>query len=174
MRFFRRLIFLVLLFTTLGNSTQVNITSMKAIYIERFTQFIEWPSDSSETFLIQIVGDYALYEVMKKQFTNHTIKNKPVTIIYSEELSIRALPHVLYIGNENLIPKGVTLLKQKPILTIAHSQNGCEKGVMINFVIFENRLRFEVNETSIRESSFYINYRLMSLAIKIIHPVSKS
>ncbi|HON18429.1 MAG TPA: YfiR family protein [Salinivirgaceae bacterium] len=171
----RRLFIVIsLLLVTQGNNAPINITAMKALYIERFTQFIDWPNNqNSSFFIIQIADDYELYELMKNQFSNYRIKDRPIKITFSNFISDSEIPHILYIGNEMSLPSLLKKTNRQPILTVAHGEDLCNEGVMINFVLYENRLRFEINETAIRESSLYINFRLLNMAIKVVQPISK-
>ncbi|MDD2563894.1 MAG: YfiR family protein [Salinivirgaceae bacterium] len=154
------------------NNNPIDETSLKVAYIERFTRFVEWPQDSSNEFIIQIIGDTELYDAMQAKFKTHSIKNKKTSVINSSEIDENNLPQLLIIGNINKIENYILKTANKPILTISNETSMCEKGVMINLFIHEKRLRFEVNEQALRNSKLYVNYRLMQMAMRIIYPVN--
>ena len=167
-------IFTILSITTLPtDSYPIDELSLKIAYIERFTKFVEWPQNSSEEFVIQIIGSTEFYNAMQEKFENHSIKNKKTSVIYSHDIDYDNLPQLLIIGNTRKVEEIISKIKNKPILTVSNGTSMCEKGIMINLFIHEKRLRFEVNEQAIRNSGLYVNYRLMQMAMRIIYPISK-
>ena len=80
--------------------------------------------------------------------------------------------NILFISNsENKNLKNILeYTNNKPILTIGESKGFAEKGVLINFYLSENKVRFEINESAVRETGLYMSFRLLSLA-KIVNPI---
>jgi hypothetical protein len=66
----------------------------------------------------------------------------------------------------------VEFSKEKGVLLIGDTQGYAETGVHVNFFLSEDRLRFEINETAIRESDFFVSYRLLNIA-EIVNPIAK-
>jgi len=76
-------------------------------------------------------------------------------------------------SKEKELSKIHSLTKDKPILTISDANGFAEHGVHINLYLAENKIRFEINETAVRESNFSVSYRLLKEA-KIVKPGSNS
>ncbi len=172
---FPNLHILLFVLQSFNSSPTIDEVSLKAAYIERFTKFIEWPQGvDPEFFTIQVMGDSELFKIMSDQFRNHSIKNKRVRVISSQEIDLKKIPQVLFVGSHKKIPEIKASLKTLPVLTIASGEKLCENGIMINLFVHENRLRFEINELAVRESGLYMNYRLLQMAMRIIYPVTKS
>ena len=55
--------------------------------------------------------------------------------------------------------------------TVSETKNYAKLGVIINFFISNNKVRFEINETAVQLSGLYMNFRLLNLA-KIVNPVN--
>ena len=60
---------------------------IKAIFLERFTRFIEWPnssgiSDTSTSFIIAVIGDNPFGSILEQTYAKQKIRNKKVEIRY--------------------------------------------------------------------------------------------
>jgi hypothetical protein len=55
-----------------------------------------------------------------------------------------------------------------PILTVTESENGLALGSMINFVVIEDKVRFEVAPKAARSRNLIISALLISVAYKIV------
>jgi hypothetical protein len=60
------------------------------------------------------------------------------------------------------------MLEGSYILTIGDTEGFGEKGVMINFIIRDNKVRFEINPEAARRAGLTISSKLLSLAT-IVH-----
>jgi hypothetical protein len=58
---------------------------------------------------------------------------------------------------ENIIKK----ISKKPILTIGETNGFCEKGVHINFIITNSKVRFQINEKAVKNSNLKISHLLL-------------
>ena len=167
---------LVLLLVSLQNSlhAQSRESLIKAGFIEKFTHFVEWPdimadSDSSNTFVIKIIGKSLIGNALEDLFNSVSIKGMEVKIEYiSSEEEIGSC-RILFIsgsesGNLSEILKYTT---GKPILTIGDTKGFGEKGVLINLFNEGNYIRYEVNKTGIEKSGLEINSLLLSYAVII-------
>jgi hypothetical protein len=56
----------------------------------------------------------------------------------------------------------------KPILTVSDTKGFAEKGVLINFYMMGDKIKFEINEKAVHESGLVMSYRLLNLA-RIVH-----
>jgi len=146
---------------------------LKAAYIERFTRFIEWTSESEilkDYFVIGVLGDKNLSNALGKIFANQKIKNKKVVVKYfSNENDIKDV-HVLYVHSsfDNRLDRLIRNLRSEPILTISQSAGFCQRGIHINLFFSNGYLRFEINEKALRESGLKASHLLLRQA-KIIN-----
>ena len=176
---------LVLLFLSVflsaGSEAQIEESTLKAVYIEKFTRFIEWPKasgidDTSRPFVVGIIGESDLEPVMRSIFAARKIRDKDVVIRHlspdSEELGDCHLLFISHISKEKL-QKVLTAIKGKPVLTVSDTENFATSGVLINFYVLQHRLRFEINELAVRKSPLTFSYRLMQIATIVNHAGSR-
>lgn len=58
-------------------------------------------------------------------------------------------------------------IKGLPILTIGDTPGFAQRGGIINFVVEDNRVRFEINADAAKQANINISSRLLSLAIPV-------
>jgi len=156
--------------------SQADESVVKAAFLEKFTRFIEWPeetgvSDTTQNFVIGIYGDNEWQNKIEKIFKsqNVKIKNKSVIFKYFEDVNNIEKTNLLLISStKNELEQIVEITRYKPILTVSNSEGYAEKGVLINFLIEEGKVRFEINEKAVHESKLVMSYLLLRAA-KIVN-----
>ena len=75
---------------------------------------------------------------------------------------------------EQSIAAGLKAVQGAPVLTVTDSQdNGGPKGI-INFVIEEGHVRFEINDATASANGLTISSKLLSLAVAVTPRTEKS
>lgn len=153
--------------------------TMKAVALEKLSLFISWPAntlenDPSQEFVICILGQKSFKNILEDVYKDKKIKDRKVKI--RNITNIEELPacQMLIISNVDVSELKAVLnyVKGKPILTISDSEGFAEAGCFINFYEYENKLRFEINQKSMEDAGFSIDYRLLKVA-KVLNPVVK-
>ena len=169
------LIFLLILSNTYITS-QTKQNTVKAVFLERFTRFIEWPQndtfqDIAIPFMIGVVGDEDFFTLLESMYSKIKIKNKPVQIMYIHELDDIGKCNLVYIADIDKFSLNNILnqVADQAILTISNHDGYAEKGVLINFYIQDQRIRFEINENALKKSGLYMSHLLLKEA-KIVQP----
>ena len=144
---------------------------LKAAFLERFTRFVEWPentafSDNTKPFIITVIGESPFSNALDDLYTSHKIKNKKVRINYITDITDIDSCHILFISSslESSLEKILAYTKTKPILTISDHDGFASRGVIINFFIADNKVRFEINEKALKQSKLYMSYLLLNVA----------
>jgi hypothetical protein len=167
-----------ILFFLIGclNISQAQSTEylLKAGFMERFTRFIEWPSDSIQSdttkpFIILILGKNPFGENLKYVFSKTRIKDRKVLINYASKLDTTSYCHMIYIGNTTTreLRSILNYTQNKPIITVSETEGYGSQGVLINFFIENNKIRFEINPEAFRKSGLRVSHLLLNTA-KII------
>jgi hypothetical protein len=153
---------------------QFTETEIKAAFLERFTRFVEWPSQpglnfDSSAFVIGIVNGNLMKKEIAELYKTQTIKGKPVKIKYissRDSLDTIQSCHLIFITEKWKKEVGSIIKKinRKPILTVGDSDKFSEQGVMINFYKSGGRIRFEINSDSVRHSGLSMDFRLLEFA----------
>jgi hypothetical protein len=162
------IIFFSVLFVSPSN--QVDVDTMKAIWVERFTRFVEWPeSMNDDLFRIQVIGDKQLAKVFETVFQELEIKGKSALVYstsdyYNENFN----PHLVYIAEKEQLNSVIKDVSNGPVLVITDVKDGAEKGAMIHILLKDNKIKFEINDQAMASSPLYVNYRLKQAAYRVL------
>ena len=159
-------------FYTFANVNEdVNLEDkIKAVFIYNFTKYIQWPNyDTIETFDIAIIGDSEIIIPLKEIGEKELVNNKKIEIKHYQNIQDINVCHILFISAseksqlQNILKK----IENKNILTISDSNGFANKGVAINFVIVEGKLKFEINSNAINQTGLQVSSHLLKLAILV-------
>ena len=150
------------------------VTQVKAAYLYKFGNYIEWPPasfDSSESPIrIGVAGASQLSEVLQRLVVGRTIGGRSMEVLDLRPGDSVAGLHILFIGD----PSGDRLeeifseVSGRPILTVTDSERVFALGSMINFVVVDGKLRFDIAPRSARPAGINISARLLTAARKVI------
>ena len=171
-RIIKNTIFLIL-FCVLSTLTQAQIseTELKAAYIERFTRFIEWPTNidnntEKTNFVITVLGDNTYGSSLNNLFNEYKIKELPVTLKYTNNYNEIIESNIVIICNSERKKLRETLkfLETKPILIISDSKDFAKEGTYINMYLDGNRVRYEINLKAIEKTGLKVSSLLLNSA----------
>ena len=150
--------------------------TVKAVFLERFTRFVEWPpeaaiNDKLQPFIIAVIGKNPFGTKLNTIYSTRKIRDKKVKIIYISNVNEIVGCHLLFVSEseKNELHKIISLTRDKPILTIGDAKGFAKNGGLMNFYTLDNLIRFEVNEKAVRESGLSMSYLLLKAA-RIVKP----
>lgn len=153
--------------------------TMKAVAFEKLSLFITWPTnavknDPSKEFVIAVLGQNPFGNILNDIYKDKKIKDKRVRIVYATNIMQLQDCQILFIPKKGVavLQKILAAVKDLPTLTISESEGMAEAGCFINFYIYENKLRFEINQKGMQDAGFTIDYRLLRVS-KILNPTSE-
>lgn len=142
---------------------------LKASYIYNFAKMIDWPSTEKEgNFIIGIYGKSTVYEELIKKYATKNIGNQKIEIKKLSSSPESSNIDLLYITKDKAdeISSVLKSLKNEPILVITETEGALGKGSIINFIIVENQLKFELNLKEADKRKLTVGSRLKDLALK--------
>ena len=138
-----------------------------------FAKFVEWPgeifSDPKKTIILCVVGTDPFGKALGA-IDNKPIQNRKLEIEYMGRSKNLKMCSILFISGsekENL-PQILEILKGAATLTIGDTKGYAQQGVMINFIMEQNKVGFEINTESAGRAKLIISSKLLKLA-KTIH-----
>ena len=144
--------------------------NLKAVMIYNFTKFMKWPQENIiNNFNICVLAGNNIVKPLKDIALKRTTKGKD--IIVKEIKSIEDINECCILVT-NVISKIVLRdILEKAIeqnfLVIGNKEGLCEEGVPVNFVKINDKIRFEMNITSLKKLNIEANTQLLNLAVKI-------
>ena len=149
--------------------------TLKAVWIAKFPHFIDWPKndiDTSQFFNIGIWGNDPFNGQLDSLCGTSQINGKKVDVevIYHEsdleQIDLLFVPA----GNKQNIESLLNECSLYHLLIICEEEGVAELGAHINFIIVNNKVRFEINEKALRDTGFFVSFRLLNIS-KIVKPI---
>ncbi len=148
--------------------------ALKLAFIKQFPLFITWSDKrvkerKQKPFTIGVYGENK-FKKFNEEFEIRIIQGRPVKMMPIKNLEDMHQLDILFISNANKkeLIKIIDLANKYQILTIADRTGMAQKGVMINFFLEENTVRFELNRKSLNDCQFKVSSKLWRIA-KIIY-----
>ncbi|MCS6823699.1 MAG: YfiR family protein [Cytophagaceae bacterium] len=148
---------------------QVNY-KMHSLFIYKFTQYIEWPaSASSGDFVIGVVGNSPIISELEALASSKKVGTRNIVV---KKLTSSSDPngcHILFISESQSAHIGTLAgkLTNSPVLILSESEGGAKKGAGINFIIVDDKMKFELNKSAIEKRGLKISADLVKLAIVV-------
>jgi hypothetical protein len=156
---------------TLAQAAQFSIDAVKAAYLFRFAQYVEWPDAASpdEPFVIAVSGADEVAVHLERLLPGMTINGRHATVRRVTRAQELEGVHILFIG-ANAFNRTRALRAraiEKPILIVTEDENGLDGGAVINFIELDRNLRFEVSLNAADRSRLRVNSALLSVAARV-------
>lgn len=142
----------------------------RALYILDISKYVEWDDNiqSHADFVIGILGsDTEFYwELFNMAKTRQLIQNKPIKVLLFRELKDIEKTQVLYVNVKEDFKINQVLERTQGNNTLVISEGYEFQESMLNFIVVDNRTRFEVNEKRLREEGLHVDELFLAQAVK--------
>jgi hypothetical protein len=147
--------------------------AVKAAYLSKFGLYVEWPgkvfSSPNSPMNLCVVGEDPFGTLLDEAVSNQRIGGRAIIVRRLKTMARDSGCHIVFIGNaeaqRNI--QTVELLYGSSVLTVTDTgRQGAVTG-MINFVIKDNRVRFDIDEEAAAQSGLTISSKLLSLALNV-------
>ena len=164
---------------------------IKAAFLYNFIKFVDWPKekigDANEPITLGIIGKDPFGKAFEP-VKDKKVKGKKVTVKRfksvvelkrlgekgKEELNKQTEAtkkcHLLYVcsSEKESLKDIIKTVKDRPVLTVADTAGFLKAGGIINFVMDEQKVRFEISTVAAKRSKLKIRSQLLRLAKKVV------
>lgn len=156
---------------TLKAQSRVEEYQLKAVFLFRFAQFVEWPTNSANgplTFCV--VGGDPFHGDLEKAIQGKSVSGRDVRVRYPKQVREAKECHVTFIqADENtLLRELLSMIGDMPVLTIGESDDFLQQGGIIRFCMEDSKVRFEINQAAAQKAHLNISSRLLLLAKNVV------
>ncbi len=178
-----RITLLVLLFWCalpgVAGSVSDEVLSARALEIEaaflvKFSSYIHWPkqafSSPDAPLVIGILGRDPFGSVLDTIARSYVMQGRNVEIRRCTDLRTLCSSHIVFVtvGAMESMEAIVASAADRPILLVGNAPDFLERGGMINFVVVNNRIRFDINVTNSHRAGLEISSKLLKVARTIL------
>jgi hypothetical protein len=148
---------------------------VKSMFIYKICKFTQWPEprDAGSPFIISVLGNLPSGEKIQLS-PGRTIHKRKIIIRRIRRLSEVNASGVLFIASSEAhrIDMILDFVGTKPILTVGDTKGFGQKGVIINFYIKENKVKFEINPGASKKASLQMHSQLFTIG-KVVKTKTK-
>lgn len=150
-------------------SDGVKYENVMAVYMFNFTKFLEWTGSDQEYFNITVLGKSKITEPLRKIAEKENVSGKKIIVGEIKDIGQLKKCNMLFIStdDEDLVLAIIKKTAENKLLTVSNAKGFAEKGVCINFIMTEEKMKFEINRRAIEKTGIVVNSRLLSLAVKV-------
>jgi hypothetical protein len=150
---------------------------IKAAFLFNFAKFVEWPADAFKDDLspinLCILGTDPFGPALDT-LKDKTIKGRPFKIKRANKVDDIEACHILFISasEKGNLKQILYALRNSHTLTVSEIEGFAQMGGIINFIIVNKKVHFEINLDAAEHSRLQMSSQLLKLA-KIVTPESK-
>lgn len=145
--------------------------AVKAVFLYRFTGFIEWPPTApSGDFSIAVLGADGVADALGHLLADRSIKDRPAHVRKIKRPEDVGEACVVYVGPNRAgdLKAIVAAAADRPILIVSSEEQGLAYGSMVNFILVDQHVRFEVSLSAANRAGLKISSDLLSVASRVV------
>lgn len=146
-------------------------TTIKATYLYKFEGYVDWPKGTfaspESPVTLCIVGSDPFGEVLDQALSKQIAGGRLVTARRLASVSGNTGCNVMYIAGSDTqsVEQALGVVRGTPVLTITDSASGSSETGVINFVVEDNRVRFQIDPAAASQNGLTISSDLLKLAV---------
>lgn len=149
------------------NSTE---GAIKAAFLYKFCFYVEWPISylrrAEDPIVFGVAGSQEFTDELTKTLKNHTVNDHPLQVKTISSSADLAGLHVLYVAKtqETLLQSFLEHTSGQPLLFVTESPTALDEGSGINFLVQDERVRFDVNLVATSQRDLHLSAQLLKVA----------
>jgi uncharacterized protein DUF4154 len=147
---------------------------VKAAFLYNFAKFVEWPpssfADASAPLRICVFGQDPFGEELRSITKEKTVNGRKLEVSQAPDLQVAKTCHILFVASSETaqLAQIFERLRGTDVLTVGDTKRFFEQGGMINFVLENSRVQFEVNRRAAEQGGLKISSKLLSVAKLVV------
>jgi hypothetical protein len=150
---------------------QYSEDEVKAAFLYRFAAYVQWPEDAATgpAFTIGVLGADGIADKLQLLLPDRSIQGRPARLKRINDIGDARGVQILYVGRDyrRSVEGWSAKLAALPILVVTDSERGLGAGGVVNFLMIDRRVRFEVSLAAAEEAGLKISAELLSVATRV-------
>jgi hypothetical protein len=149
---------------------------LKAVFLFNFAQFTDWPANAFDKpdspLVIGVLGDDPFGAVLDDAVRDEIVNGRKFVVERYRRVEDIKTCHILFISQSEIrrLDKIMAALKDKPVLTVSEIDSSAQRGVRVQFITENNKIRFRINMDSLKDANLTMSSKLLRLAEIISAP----
>ena len=153
----------------MGETERALERRVKAAFLFRFTEFVSWPESAfirpDAPFTIAVVGHDALADELRQITSGKSVQGRAVEVRRVAEGEAIPAAQIAFMGDADVQRLRERVRRAPPnALVVSESEGALAAGSVINFVIVNDRVRFEISLPAAEKRGLRMSSRLLAVA----------
>ena len=148
---------------------EASAPAIEAAYLYKFGYFVKWPdaafASSDSPLVLCIVGADPFGAMLDDTVKGQKIGTRPILLRRMSAVARDSGCHIAYITGGGGTAEALAALRGSDVLTVTDAKGG-DLGI-INFVIKDDRVRFDIDAAAAASGGLEISSRLLNLALAV-------
>lgn len=143
---------------------------VKAAFLFNFARYVEWPevafASPESAIRICLIGGEGFRQILSAAVAGRTVGDRPVEVAPLGSLDDAARCHLLFF-EEDAVAQGASVAERigsQAVFTISDRAGFAADGGIANFILVEQKIRFEINPRAAKRAGLKISSSLLRLA----------
>ena len=165
---------LAMLGRELAYSQAISEDQIKAAYLYNFAKFVEWPEasfpDASAPIHLCLLNDPSIGAQLIQIVKDKQISGRSIAIVPIQNAEQARGCQILFINSAQSwqVEHVIKVLQGASVLTVGEAAGFVEQGGIVNFVVQNDQVHFQVNHRAATQSRLRMSARLLSVAKLVI------
>jgi hypothetical protein len=143
---------------------------IKAAFLYNFAKFVEWPAtalrDPRAPVIVGVLGEDPFGEDLDDTLSDKVVGGRQLVVKRFGRLRDVGASHILFISSSERgrLPEILRALQHMSILTVGETEEFARLGGVVNFLLEDNKVRFEVNVDAAERAGLKVSSKLLRLA----------
>jgi hypothetical protein len=167
----RKILVLVICLLFKSNSyCQTDIPRAQAMFIYNFSRLAEWPAEyKAGPFIFGFIGNSETFDQMKTFAAGKNVGSQSIAVQRFASVADISTCHILFVPFSKTKEMANILIKLqgKSTLIISEKSGAINEGSSINFVVIDDKLKFEFKPENALKYQIKVSSKLNEMAFKL-------
>jgi hypothetical protein len=146
---------------------------VKAAFLYKFADYVEWPegtfAQADSPLTIAVVGDDQIAAELAELVSGRKIDGRALAVRRTREIEAVGDAQIVFIGRafNARLAQAMRASPAKPALVVTEAEGALAQGSVINFVLVDGRVRFEVSLEAAEKKGLRVSSRLLTVAVNV-------
>jgi hypothetical protein len=147
---------------------------IKAAFVCKFASYVEWPAQvfarPDSPIVIGVIAPDPVVDELARTAAGLSADGRPLVVRNLRRGEGLTSAHLVYIASseESRLAETLAALKGRPTLVVTESSHALGLGSMINFVVVDDKVRFDIAPQAAEANRLRISARLLGVARTLI------
>ena len=143
---------------------------IKAAFLYKFCLYVDWPaaafSNADSPIILGIAAPDVMVDELSATVRERSINNRKLEVHRIDQTSNLSGVHLLFVARSetSLLHEVAIKAQNAPLLLVTEENDGLDAGAGINFILKDNKIRFDVALDTTNRQGLHLSAQLLKVA----------